>query len=728
MPTLVSLKNSLLMLLGGLVCAVGMAFLFNFLFSGPKLGPHYDFLVNMKNPSVTREILIINTEEYIEGSDFFLILMTLTEMEASNLILTNRLSSASSPITLTDAEIRRRFYEEYLLVGSNIRNLFEGIRMGLVTPLQAPLFVERLIELTEQGRDRLITTLIERDEDLIRSVTVFGNFIENYSRPLLDKDGVLRRVKPVLEGDENIHPVYQHLMNRFAVSRVETSGEQQILWLRTHDGKNMDLLLDSDGNIITYGTSAFRRIDIELFREYEEKGNALFYALALGYESGAFSKTLPEKIPLFLGEYAQVLLNELLAVPSDENRSNWIIARNDYYKNLNDYFESEMDLFLISEYEENIADTDPSNTIELENLIRQRDELRQSSVLMREIYNDLSVIYAKLKDELTMSLCIMGSVLNADYSALLANSIITGTHVKPVNNQYVLFLAIISSFIILLIIFLMRPFILLGIGFVLSVLSCVFSSLFFVYFSYWIDPVIIFGASFSGVLIVFYCKLTYLNYRALNFRSAYRAVVPKNILSSLIKRGKPGLSEVSVSNAAIIAIKDNNLFNRENNEVSKDAGKVKRTFYAMVKKAVFNAGAVIVGFEGDTVLVCFGSPLELKPTLTTYKWAEDGKPLAKTYHPVEKACALVKQLLKNDKVVSWRFGIDAGECSFSWSPETGFSVSGRPAVRARLLVLRTSRYRVRALVTESIKDKIELDGKKAGTLHDDNDWAYELLV
>jgi len=725
MLTSVSFKNLLLMLLGGLSCAVGAAFLLNFIFSGPKLGLHYDFLSDRKPANISREILIINTEEYVEGSDFFLVLMTLTEMEADNLILTSRLSPSSSPITVTETEIRRRFMDEYQLIGSNVRNLFEGIRLGSVSPVQAPEFVDRFVELAEQGRDRLITTLIDRDEDLIRSVAVFGNFLESYSRPYLDKDGKLRRVLPL--DSEFEHPVYLFLKNRYEFSQIEASGNEKILWLRTHDGKNIDIHLDSEGFIITPGSSAIRRIDIELFREYEEVSLALFESLAASYEIGGFVKTLPEKIPLFLGEYANALLEELLKNPNSENRSAWIVSRANYFKSLDEYFNSLTDILLINEYEEQIADTDSSNVNQLARLIARRDELKQVFLIKHESYERLSVIHSKLKDALSMSLCLMGFEQNAEYSAILANTLITGSHVRPVSARYVILFSITSSFIVLLLVFIMRPVFLLCAGILLSFLSALIFNGLFIYYSYWIDPVIVLGSSLMGLLAIFICKCAYLNYRALSFRSAYKAAVPKNILQNLITRGRPGLSEINVTYTAVIAIKDFNLFGREDHEKSKDAGKIKRTFYTTAKKALFNAGAVIAGYEGDTILACFGSPLEIKPTLTTYKWSKDGQPLAKSYHPVDKACVLVKELLKNEKI-TWRFAIDAGECSFSWSPETGFSVSGSPAVRVRMLVSKTARLKTRALITEAVREKIDFTGERISSLQDENDIVYELPV
>ena len=707
------------MLLGGLVSAVGMAFLVSFLLSGPKLGPHYDLLSSQKKPVISREILIIESDEYIEGIDFFNVLMTLTEMEASNLILTGRLSPSATPITVTEADLRRRFIDEYVLVGSNIRNLFEGIRMGSISPVQAPVLVERLVELTERGRDRLISALIDRDEELLRSVAVFGNFQDAYTAAYADNDGKLRRVKPI------DHPMYEYIRMRYSVSQIETSLHGQVLWLRSHDGQNMDIMLDTEGYIITLGNLSFRRINIDLFKRYEELSSVMLAVLEEINEIGAFSKTPPEKIPLFLGQYSNVVLEDLIRSPDNDSRSAWISSRAVYLAAVEDFLNSQVGLLFINEYEEQIADTDSSDSLQLASLIQKRDELKQVFSLIQEIYSELSAIYDTLKEELAMSLCIMGPQLNAEYSALLANALITGSHVKPVSDLYALIWSIAAAFLVIIIIFMMRPSVLLITGLVLSlIIAAIFSGLFIV-FSFWVDPVITLLSSFTGILVVFLCKLIYLNYRAHSFRMAYKTAVPKNVLQSLIEAGKPDLLEVHVTSAVVIAIKDINLFGRESREKSKDAGKIKKNFFSMAKKALFNAGAVIAGFEGDTILACFGSPLEIQPRLTTHKWSDDGKPLAKSYHPADKACALVRQLLRNDKI-SWRFGIDFGECSFSWSPETGFSVNGSPAVRARVLVSRNARFNTRALITNSVKEKLNIDCEEIGTLYNDADFIYEL--
>jgi hypothetical protein len=725
MPARVSLKTSIFMFFGSLACAVGMVFLLNFLLSGPRLGPHYDFLLKYKKPVVSNEILIIETDEFIEGGDFFTVLLTLTEMEAANLILAGRLSPSSTPITLTEADIRRQFVDEYDQLGANIRNLFEGIRMGFVPPAKAPLFVEQVVESAQQGKERLIRILIDKDEELIRSVAVFGNYLDAYTKPQLDKDGKLRRVKP-LEADGSFeNPLFANLKNRYAVSQIETTDKKLILWLRGHDEKDLDITLDNDGNIITPWNCNFRRVEIELFRKYESAGNTMLDLLARANELKVFAKVLPEQIPLFLGEYAGALLEDLIKSPNSENRSAWIAARANYFKSLNDFFDNSPEAGLISGYEELIADTDSSKKAELDKLIKAKNELVDIFALMREVYAELSASQSALKEQLGLSLCIMGDGQNVKYSAMLANALITGSHIKPVQSRYVILFLIAVIFIILVTIFMMRPAALLAIGLLLSALSASLLSGVFIIYSYWIDPLIVFVSSIVTVVLLFFCKNAYLNYRERALYSAYRTAVSKDILRKLIYSGKPGLSEVNVAYAAVIAIKDNNLFEKEEQETSQESGKMKKIFYSSAKKILFNYGAVIAGYEGDTILACFGSPLELQPKLFAHKWSEDGKPIAKSYHPADKAYALVRQLLRDEKI-TWQFGVDAGECAFSWSPETGFSVSGGPAIHARNLVSKTARYKARALISDTVREKIGLDRNKTVAYSVGNDLFYEL--
>jgi len=700
----ISVKNSLLMLLSGLVCAAALVFLLNNILKGPRLGPHFDFLLKYKNSAVSREIVIINTGEYADSSDLYSVLITLTEMQASNLVMTAKMFSSSSPVIITEADIKRRFGDEYSLLGSNIRSLFESIRMGYLNPVQAPLFVEQVIDLAGQGRDRLISALVDRDDDLLRAVTVFANYMQADTVPLLDKDGKLRRVKPLDLSNE--HPVFSYLKQRYAFSQIETSDTKSVLWLRSHDARDIDIPLDSDGNIIAASGSGFKSVSIDLFHEYDDTLALLRNLMEEANELKAFLFTTPEKIPLFIDDHAAFLLGELLMSPDSDNRYAWIQARENYFKSLDEFFTANAQELVINYYDELITEHENEEII-LNDLIRQKNDVTEIFFTMREAYAKLRHVYDILKEELIFSFCVMGPWPNAHYSALLANTLITGSHVKPVDEKNTLIFSFTAVFTVLLITFYLRPVFLLPFGLLSSVLTAAIFTFIFFNYSYWIDPLIPFAASVTGVLLIFIIKYAYLNYRARSFRMAYRTAVSKDVLKNLIKQGRPRLSEINDVFAAVIAVKDINLLSKEDNEKSRDKGKARRSFYAAAKKAIFSRGAVITGYEGDTILVCFGSPVD------------------KSYHPVSKACNFAREIIKKEKL-TWRFGIDAGMCSFSWSQETGYCVSGRPAVRARVLVSKTLRLKAKALVTDNVLEKIHMDADKIGVIKDESGSFYEL--
>jgi len=688
MSVFISLKKSIVFLLCGFACAVGMAFLIAFFLSGPRLGPVYDFFLSHRQPPpVSREILLIKTEEFVESSDVFSVLMALTEMEAANLIFTAKISGSTSSVTGTEAEIRLRFRDEFILLGANIRNLFEAIRLGLIPPSQAPFYVEHLVELSEQSKDRLLSGLIDRDENLTRSAAVFANFLEEETLHSFDKDGKLRRVQPVETESSLEHPVYRVLKFRYAVSRIEDTENGQVLLLRGFNNSEEEIQLDRNGNIITaFPEEGFRSVDISLFREYEEALNVMRSILKEADELGAFSKTLPEHSPLFLNDYALDLKEELLKEPDSEKKTAWITANGSFFRSLDDFLYGPAEMLIVRGYEEIIADEDSSFEEVSTNLIMMRDEIIAMFAGLREKHGELARLRNKLKDELSSSFCIMGTRENIEYSALLANALITGSHIKPANSRYALYWPIAASFIILLIVFRMRPFYQLTVGIILCLLAFAAFGIYFVVSAYWIDPLIVFGSALAGTLVVFSCRCVTIMRRLSLFRRAYGAAVSGDMLKKLISYGKPEPRQVITANAAIVAIKDINLLHKEESEKPGEAGNAQKQFYSDVKKEVFNAGAAIAGFERDTVIACFGSPLG-----------------GRTSDPAKKAYAMIKSLL--DRQTPWRFGMDVGECTFSWSAETGYSVNGRPVVNAKILASKAVRMEKRALVSEAMREK-----------------------
>ena len=670
--------------------AAAGAFLTVFFLDGPILGRTFDFFLKYRPPlTVSREVLIIDTDEFIESSDIFSILMTMAEMNASNLIMTAKISGSSSPVSGSEAEIRLRFADEYNILSENIRNLFEAIRSGSVLPSQAPHYVNSLVELTEKSRDRLLSGLIESDEDLARSVAVFGNYTEAAERPLFDHDGKLRRVQPIDKESSIEHPVYGVIKRRYALSQIINTSEGQMLLQRAHDGKEMEINLDKNGNIIAAGVSGgFRRISQLDFRKYDDAGFAMRRALKEAGDLGALYTTLPEYSPLFLDEYAAALREELLKEPDGEKLAAYMAARSEFFKSLKDFLYGQAEATLVKGYEEVIADETSLNEEGIAKLAQMRKELISSFASMREKYEELFSLYNMLSDSLAFSFCVLGPRDNTQYSALLANVLITGSHVRPAFFRYAFYWSIATAVILLLIIFRMRPALVLTVGFSSGLLAAVVFGCNFVITAYWIDPAIVFISTLSGSLFIFFCKFASIRRRARRFKIAYGMVVPGDVLNALILRGKPDVHERTIANAAIVAIRDFNLLSREDREKPQDAGNVLKLFYEDVKREAFSNGAVIAGFQGDTIVVCFGSPLN------------------SAQEPVLKACSFIKNLLNNEKI-SWRFGMDTGECAFSWSAESGFLASGSPVVRAKIFASKAARFNVRAIVSASVWEKID---------------------
>jgi hypothetical protein len=407
----------------------------------------------------------------------------------------------------------------------------------------------------------------------------------------------------------------------------------------------------------------------------------------------------------------------MLKMPSDEeNRYNWITARADYFKNLEEFLHGSAESILVRGYNEVIDEITLNeeetsfNEHGLIVLTSMRDELSKSFTAMRKEYELLSNLHIKLQDELAMSFCIMGFGKNAEYPALLANVLITESHIIPFYDPYIFLWSLAAAFFVLFVIFLMRPLLLLIFGFCLSLIAASASGFLFIYYSIWLDPLIVLSASVTGTFFIFYCKCKVLKQRELRFTASYGTSVSQNVLKNLIRLGKPHPNDVIVKTSAVIAIKDINLLNREDNEKLQDAGRYKKQFVSSVKNVIYQADGIIAGFEGDTILACFGSPLENSRSSQA--------------DPVYRACALVNELI-NDEKNTWRFGIDSGDCTYSWLTETGYSVNGRPAVRARILSSKTLRHKARALVTECIHKKMNMSTKKIDTLYDDKESIYE---
>lgn len=721
MPAFISRKTNFLIFLGGLCIAVAAIFLLNHLLAGPKLGPHYDFLLSRRSPPVAREILLINTGEIVESSELFTALMTLSEFGASDLLLGARVVGSALPAAMSEWEMHRQFNEEFELLSSNIRNLFEAIRLGFLSPLAAPLYVERLVELAEQGRNRLTSMFFEYDESLVNAALIFGSFLDMADPRFLPQPGRdnLRRAAPF--DAETEHPVFYSLKFRWAGFEVESYadgiGRGPVLVIHHRDGEKLRLSMDAGGNILFDNPGIqFRRLDIEKIIEYEEIDRRMRQLLTEAESLMAFSLTVPHRIPLFLFDHAIQLREDLLQSPDPQKKAAWRAARADYFESLEDFLHGGTEELLKEKLMEEVLPLDglEETAGESQNQETQEtiDNLLRAFAAMRETQLELTRLRDNLREYLAFSYCIMGPIDGQSHvkaAALFANVLLTGSHIKSVENLYILLLSFGAVFIILFGLHAIRPAIFLPAG-LIAIILCGFGfGLLFVFSAYWIDPLIACGACATGVIFIFCAKTGVIRHRARRFCAAYGPAVSKPVLQELIRASKPLLSEIIVKKAAVIAVTDSSFYNTEESDLVQ-AAKIRAAFYAKVWELFTNAGAVIAGNNGDTVFVCFGSPLEriyLQNTQDT-----------RSLHPAAKACEIVTKLLK-DGQIQWHFGIDYGDCVFSWSPQTGYVAGGSPVNHASILLTMARRARIsggaRALISEPVLKKLGRPAEKIGS-------------
>ena len=384
MAVYISRKNSWLRCCASFLPAAGTAALLCFLFAGPYLGPFYDFLLRRRPaPLISRELLIIDssvpgqdlTDDILEPGAAASLLYTMTEMRARTLIIQVPILGLSAGGTAGEAEILYRFDEEFSLLSSNIHNLFDAIRTGSVAPSEAARYVGELVDLSEKGKERLVSALVRRDEEGIDSMekaaAVFGHvrrpgdllvqliraghpeespeselplstadrrgefpgaLVEKneYSRARPDQDGVLRRIAPVLvvselsEGEARERTL-EHIIYGALKTRYETSGIEQtdswgmkarpVLASRNGpDGTDSIIPLDRNGNVlfeVPHNGEDFRRIGISDFLAYDEVDKDLRLLLSEGEALGIFQTIDGENNPAFLYDYALSLREEL---------------------------------------------------------------------------------------------------------------------------------------------------------------------------------------------------------------------------------------------------------------------------------------------------------------------------------------------------------------------------------------------------------------------------------
>jgi len=716
MSVFISKRLSFALLLLAWCIALGITLLLHYALAGPRLGLVYDALLDLRTPpTLSREILLIETDEVVEPIDIFSVVMTLSEMGASNLLIEVPLLGAGSGRIETGEEFSYRINDEFNLLGRNIRSLFEAIRMGLVSPVESPDYVDNLVELSERGRDRLNAAIIRKDEAgsviAAQAEAVFGRAVTAedlrpdtigalpwYAQPRLDRDGVFRRIAPVAENYVE-HIVYHVLKDRQS---------------------DFDIPLDRDGNILIDNyqpeKNDFRRLSLNQFRQFDQSGKVLARMLKDAEALGVYTAIEPDRTPLALYNHAENLKEALLEEPSTLAHTAWAAARADYFASLDEFLYGPFETNLVNGYEELIA-TEGLDAIGTARLQILRDDLIQTFTDMKEKHRELSGLYTVLTRELASSFCIMGPVFPATgvplTSALLANALITGRCITPLDSRYILLWSLLVSLLLLACIYRLRPILLFIVGSAATLLCAAAFGFSFMVSGYWIDPFIPSAALLGGTLFLCVASFCISYGRMLRFRLAYAGMVNKDMLRRLVRMGRPPLAEIITTQAVVIAVKNVGMSGKEDRDSPLESTQAAAAFRKEFSRIFRRHGALILGIENDIALACFGSPPQrLCGEAVT--------------HPAAMAIPCIREIFNSPLTDAWHTGIEAGECSFSWSEETGYTAHGRPMIRARLFTSLAVRYKVRAIIGETARKSSGLNLQKLASLAGDD--FYELPV
>jgi hypothetical protein len=723
--------------------------------AAPALGPHYDYLLKLRSrpwriaarsapaEAAAPEILLIETGEgALAASTVFLLVMTLAETGAAALLIETPVLGVSGGRALSEPETIYRFDEEFNIIESNIKNLFDGIKLGAIAPSDAASYVNDVIKFTEQGKVRLLSAVMQGGErqaeqlenaaaafgavyipddllvDVIRPENTAPPTIDSprfpaYSRPQPDRDGKIRRIPVILnaaKGREYEYAAYSAIKKNYAGAEISPSDGRFILTLKNktaaNDSDPQTFVLDENAALLfgmpAGGMDAFRKIPLALFLEYAEADRMLYRLLALSPELAQYADVSPENYPPFPYEQSVLERDTLLENPETESLGRWKRLRALYYDSLDRFFDKKdgADGKIISAFD-SLNEQENLDAPGEERLAALRNEQLAMYYTARDLYMEFSSLRRELGGASNASFCILGPASDGTkLSAMFANSILTGNYTEPADVRLIL---AVSVAVILGFLFPASGMgVLLSLCFaVLATAACVAGfSCSFIASGLWIDPFIPASGVAAGSAVAFLYALTTEKRAAARLRRLCGPSVPQAYLKKAIRFGAVNPEEETVAKAAIAAVRCPELSMPENNSDLKKSAATLRRFRNEACAAFLKAGAVIVSRDGDVVSAAFGSPFD------TIADGKSQEPAAKSEwdivaRTVRTVTALFKTASDTGKLYA---GIDLGECLFVSAPVTGYTVSGGAVFRARVLSTLAYRCKTDALISKSASE------------------------
>jgi len=550
-----------------------------------------------------------------------------------------------------------------------------------------------------------------------------------YSKSKADRDGVLRRVAPLMTapglsetaggGRTLEHIIYAALKTRFRESRVEAGMFGPVLAMRDGPEETRRLIpLDRNGAVLfekPHKGEDFRRIGISDFLAYDEADRSLRRMLSEAEAMGIFQIIEGEDNPCILYDYALSIRESPSSdFPNgdEDKRLAWIDARNRYFSSLDNFLYGPAEMTLVKGYEQIIAsefkEKNPQVEAELLKMSEMRDFLMRTFVNLRARQEEVLTLREKLETALSLSFCILGNTQDVEASALLANSILTGRAVKPGIIKYLFFGSLFAAFIVCLSLRKRGPLSSLGSGLFLCLLFGAGFSVLFIFTGFWFDPLVPIASCGAGVLVSIIWALIAKSRYSRRFRQAFGPYVSRSYLKSVIKLGRPIQSQIINARAAVVAIK--------NADSSVRHAKQVLSFQEKAADICKKAGGVIAGTDEDLITVCFGSPLERIFLASLKETSPYENNINANTAPALRAVDLVTEVAQRSDCASWNFGLDTGNCAFAWSALSGYIALGAAVQQAKIFSRIAGSYEARIIVSGAILEAMELPLKKLDEL------------
>jgi class 3 adenylate cyclase len=584
-----------------------------------------------------------------------------------------------------------------------------------------------------------------------------------YTRAQPDGDGVFRRVAPALN-DENAteHIAFAAFKRQFRTVNFVTGAEARNgsgapaapRLILAREGEERIIPLDMAGRVLfrkPLDVPEVQRIALQSFLDYERVDEELARLLQTAETRGYFAYLDPESYPSILYRYSQALREDMLENPGDEKKLRWLDFRGRYIRSLETLLNGPSETLLVSGYETLIA-RERLGRAGIDRIIGMRDEVIVTFARIREHYGEFSDLRSAFSTALSGASCIMGTVsrptfphpagsqwgekffpprrsnpTDAEVSAILANTLLTGSAVTPAGFNTLWPWCLGISGIVLFIIMKSSPVFTFVTGLILMLLEGTVFAFGFVFTAYWIDPLLPALTLAAGIAASGITAASMKSRSARRFRMAYRSHIAPHYLKQVIRMESPRPEETRLVKAAIIAVRWPDLRLREMRDPPGTSADELRAFREAVFRHFTRTGGVFLGAEGDLALIAYGSPLEriCLNSLRAEMPYEDEAQARSNHSPAAKAVGAVLDLIAGGRRAGpavaepWTFGIDSGECVFGWAEQGGYTAFGPPVIRARTLASLTSRYQARILVSAGVIEKTEgVLSKKIDVLRD----------